>query len=190
MQEVQEMRRQGLSDAMIMDELTKKGMSADEANKLILGAPEAPSMQPPQMGAPQMGAPQMAVPHMGAPRMPTPHMPGPAGAPVRGVVSGVDRTEEIIEGIIDEKWEELLGQVRKIVEWKQMLEDQQKKAMHDLDKLKEDFKTLHEAVLGKIEDYDTRMRDVGTELNAVGKVFKDVVPVFVENVKKLEQMNK
>ena len=39
-----------------------------------------------------------------------------------------------------------------------------------------------------IEDYDTRMRDVGTELKAVGKVFKDVIPTFVENVKELSSV--
>ena len=44
---------------------------------------------------------------------------------------------------------------------------------------------LHEAVLGKLDDYDSRMRDVGTELKAVGKVFKDVIPTFVDNVKEL-----
>ena len=57
---------------------------------------------------------------------------------------------------------------------------------NDVEKLKEDFKVLHEGVLGKLEDYDTRMRDVGTELKAVGKVFKDVIPEFVENVKELK----
>jgi hypothetical protein len=32
------------------------------------------------------------------------------------------------------------------------------------------------------------MSDVGTELNAVGKVFKDVIPEFVENVKELKSI--
>ena len=32
------------------------------------------------------------------------------------------------------------------------------------------------------------MRDVGTELKAVGKVFKDVIPTFVENVKELSSV--
>ena len=32
------------------------------------------------------------------------------------------------------------------------------------------------------------MQEVGTELKAVGKVFKDVVPVFTENVKELRSI--
>ena len=62
--------------------------------------------------------------------------------------------------------------------------------MNDLEKLKEDFKTLHQGVLGKLEDYDHRMQDVGTELKAVGKVFKDVIPEFVDNVKELKDITR
>ena len=54
----------------------------------------------------------------------------------------------------------------------------------------EDFKQLHQGVLGKVEEYDKRMQEVGTELHAVGKVFKDVVPVFTENVKELRSITK
>ena len=32
--------------------------------------------------------------------------------------------------------------------------------------------------------------DVGVELKAVGKVFKDVIPVFTENVKELRDVTK
>ncbi|MBI2111955.1 hypothetical protein HYT52_00265 [Candidatus Woesearchaeota archaeon] len=97
-----------------------------------------------------------------------------------------ERIEEIVEGMIDEKWDELISEVKKIIQWKDGVEEKQAKLANDVEKLKEDFKVLHEGVLGKLEDYDTRMRDVGTELKAVGKVFKDVIPEFVENVKELK----
>ena len=96
-----------------------------------------------------------------------------------------ERVEEIVEGMIDEKWDELLGEVKKIIEWKEKFEEEQRKLTNELGKLKEDFQILHQGVLGKLEDYDTRMTGVDTELKAVGKIFKDVVPQFVENVKEL-----
>jgi hypothetical protein len=96
-----------------------------------------------------------------------------------------ERIEAITESMIDEKWDELISEVKKIVEWKEKIEERQLKIIGDLEKIKEDFKTLHHGVLGKLGDYDNRMRDVDTELKAVGKVFKDVIPVFVENVKEL-----
>ncbi|MEK6809131.1 MAG: hypothetical protein AABY40_00495, partial [Nanoarchaeota archaeon] len=99
-----------------------------------------------------------------------------------------ERMEEIVESMIDEKWDDLIAEVKKIIEWKNKNEEKQNKLQNDVDKLKEDFKTLHGAVLGKLEDYDTRMQDVGTELKAVGKVFKDVIPTFVDNVKELSSV--
>ena len=90
--------------------------------------------------------------------------------------------------MIDEKWDELIAEVKKIIQWKEKVEEKQASLASDIQKLKDDFKILHSGVLGKLEDYDTRMRDVGTELKAVGKVFKDVVPEFVENVKELRDL--
>ena len=99
-----------------------------------------------------------------------------------------ERLEEMAESMIDEKWDELIAEVRKIVEWKEKVEDKQRQLANDIQKLKEDFQILHQGVLGKLEVYDGRMRDVGTELKAVGKVFRDVIPEFVENVKELSSI--
>jgi hypothetical protein len=99
-----------------------------------------------------------------------------------------ERIQEIAETMIDEKWDELLAEVKKIVEWKEKVEEKQLKIESDVQKLKDDFNVLHQGVLGKLEDYDTRMRDVGTDLKAVGRVFKDVIPEFVENVKELSSV--
>jgi hypothetical protein len=98
------------------------------------------------------------------------------------------RIEEIAESIINEKWDELIREVKKIIEWKERVEEKQMKMSSEMAKLNEDFRILHQGVLGKLDAYDERMRDVGTELKAVGKVFKDVVPEFVENVKELSRI--
>ena len=90
------------------------------------------------------------------------------------------------ERMIEEKWDELIAEVKKIIEWKEKIEEKQNKIINEVEKLKEDFTVLHQGVLGRLEEYDGRMRDVGVELKAVGKVFKDVIPEFVENVKELK----
>ncbi|MBI2669094.1 hypothetical protein HYX14_04600 [Candidatus Woesearchaeota archaeon] len=98
------------------------------------------------------------------------------------------RMEDIAETLIDERWEELIDEVKKVVVWKEKVEDRLQLLETSVNKLKEDFTLLHHGVLGKLEEYDTRMQDVGTELKAVGKVFKDVVPVFTQNVKDLASL--
>ena len=74
------------------------------------------------------------------------------------------------------------------MDWKEKIEEKQLMMANDLRKLKEDFAILHQGVLGKLSDYDSKMKEVGTELQAVGKVFKDVIPEFVENVKELKHI--
>lgn len=170
--EAQQLRDQGLADDVIMDELSKRGYRADQISAALAQLDYAQSSSE-SYTLPQQPAPQAA----------------PAfAAPAEDDNNIYERIEEIAEGMIDEKWDQLLLEVKKIVEWKERLEEKQTKIQSDLDKLKEDFKVLHQGVLGKLDDYDTRMRDVGTDLKAVGKVFKDVIPEFVENVKELKSV--
>jgi len=183
-QQILELRQQGLADEVIENELKKKGMNPQEV-QLAIEKANVPPM--PGGGMPEMPP---AEPTMGAPGpMPSgpPNMP-PGAQPAGDEGNIYERIEAITEEMIDERWSELIGEVKKIVEWKEKIEEKQTKMTNDLEKLKEDFKVLHHGVLGKLENYDSRMSDVGTELKAVGKVFKDVIPEFVENVKELKSI--
>jgi len=135
-------------------------------------APPSPGGMPPPSYAPSGYSEQPSMPQ----------------APAMDSGALYERMEEVAESLIDEKWDQLIGEVKKIIEWKERVEEKQRLLINDVQKLKDDFKVLHQGVLGKLDDYDARMRDVGTELGAVGKVFKDVIPEFVENVKELSHM--
>lgn len=175
LQEVMQLRSQGLTDDLIIQELTGKGMDPAQVQAAIS---QADASAPPDAAQPT--------------EIPSSDMPAEADTGSE-IPPGIDpttfsRIEEITENMIDEKWDELISEVKKVIQWKEKVESEQKKLASDIQKLKEDFKTLHEGVLGKLDQYDNRMRDVGTELKAVGKVFKDVVPEFVENVKELKDI--
>jgi uncharacterized phage infection (PIP) family protein YhgE len=172
--EVLQLRQQGLTDDIIVEELSQRGYPQQQISEAIgqadQSAPAADSFPMPGQGyaGPQESASQPSY--------------------QEDMSNVYERMEEIAESLIDEKWDDLIVEVKKIVEWKNKVEEKQMKLQNDVDKLKDDFKMLHEAVLGKLEDYDTRMRDVGSELKAVGKVFKDVIPTFVDNVKELSSL--
>ncbi len=170
--EVMQLRERGLSDALIMEELAKRGYRPDQ---ISAGISQLDQSAPSSEEMPSRSFPE-------APSYST--MPA-AGSASPDSAALYDRMAEVAENIIDEKWDQLIAEVKKIVDWKEKMEEKQRQMVNDVQKLKEDFKVLHQGVLGKIDDYDARMRDVGTELNAVGKVFKDVIPEFVENVKEL-----
>ena len=170
--EVRNLRDQGLADSLINDELTRKGYPEENVSQAMSALDDMP------VPTPEGGSSMQEMDFSPPPRS------------VSGSNDGniYERIEEMAESLIDEKWDELISEVKKIVEWKQKIEEKQASMLSDLRKLKEDFAILHQGVLGKLDDYDSRMRDVGTELNAVGKVFKDVIPEFVENVKELKHI--
>ena len=178
--EVLQLRQQGLSDDIVIDELSQRGYAQQQISEAIAMADQ--SGQSTAYNMPGVQAMPMAETRSSAQEMPTPQ------AYQDNVNNIYERIEEITESMIDEKWDDLIVEVKKIIEWKNKMEEKQIKLANDVEKLKEDFKMLHEAVLGKLEDYDARMQAVGTDLKAVGKVFKDVIPTLVENVKELSSI--
>ena len=54
--------------------------------------------------------------------------------------------------------------------------------------LKEQFDKLHQAIIGKIGEYDKNILTVGAEVKAMEKVFSKVLPVFTEKVSELKDI--
>ena len=132
-------------------------------------------MPPPPPGMPP-------PPGAEAPAMPT------AGMPAVGLGGDRQLMEEIAEGIIDEKWEELMKSVDKIITWKDKADRKLERMEQKVTDLKERFETLHTGVLGKIEEYDKGIKTVGSDIKAMESVFKKIIPSFTENVGKLSRL--
>ncbi len=98
------------------------------------------------------------------------------------------RIEEITEAIIDEKWNEFLKDINKMIEWKERTESRLVRIEQDIKNLKGSFEALHKGVLGKISEYDQNLVEVGTEIKAMEKVFQKILPTFTENVNKLSRL--
>jgi hypothetical protein len=94
-------------------------------------------------------------------------------------------TEELIEAIIDEKWNELLKDINKVIDWKDKAETRLVQMEQKLQDIKEEFDKLHQAIIGKVGEYDKHILDVGTEVKAMEKVFQKVLPTFVDNINEL-----
>ncbi len=99
-------------------------------------------------------------------------------------------TEELVEAIIDEKWNILVKDVKKIVEWKNAANNKIVSLEQKFDDLKQEFDKLHSAIISKIDDYDKNITNVGAEVRAMEKVFSKVLPVFTENVSELSRISK
>ncbi|MFH1642803.1 MAG: hypothetical protein ABIC04_07960 [Nanoarchaeota archaeon] len=100
------------------------------------------------------------------------------------------KIEEVAEAIIDEKWNELLKDINKMVEWKETTEQKITKIQTEIENLKTNFDALHKGILGKVSEYDQNLIEVGTEIKAMEKVFQKILPTFTENVNKLSRITK
>ena len=100
------------------------------------------------------------------------------------------KVEELVEAIVEEKWDELLKDVNKIVHWKNKVESRLSEVEVKLDHLKESYAELQKAIFGKVNEYDKHIQDVGSEIKAMEKVFSKVLPVFTENINELATITK
>jgi len=101
-----------------------------------------------------------------------------------------EEIEELVESVIDEKWEDLTKDINKIVEWKNDVEVKLTKLEERFEGLRREFDKLHQAIIGKIGEYDKNILAVGAEIKAMEKVFSKVLPVFTENVNELDRITK
>ena len=101
---------------------------------------------------------------------------------------GGSSNEELIEAIIDEKWNELVKDINKVIEWKQKADAKLQVMEQRMNDLKDQFDKLHQAIIGKIGDYDKNMLNVSTEMQAMEKVFSKVLPSFMDNVNELTRI--
>ncbi|MBW2977662.1 hypothetical protein KY331_02345 [Candidatus Woesearchaeota archaeon] len=181
---VQTLQREGYSSSQIFDAMSQadiKGIVEKPGEGTAVEPGPAPAMPPPMPEGP-------AMPPTGAPPPMPPTTPGapPSGAPS----ASKEEMEEVAESIIDEKWEELMKAVDKIVAWKETTDAKITKIEQKMDDLKSEFDALHKGILGKIEEYDKGIKGVGTDIKAMEEVFKKTLPTFTENIHELSRVTK
>ena len=96
----------------------------------------------------------------------------------------------MVEAIIDEKWNDLVKDINTIIEWKNQAQNTIVSIEQQFNDLKQQFERLHQALIGKIGEYDKNILDVGAEIKAMEKVFSKVLPLFTENVSELNRITK
>ena len=209
--QVMSMRQQGTPNDQIIQTLQQSGFSSsqifDAMNQADTMGPAGP-VNPPGGAQPSQGAPppgglpgDMPPPDAGGlppqppaqpgaemppPSMPSPSMPPPEQEPAPAVDQ--EAIEEIAESIIDEKWQEMVKNINKIIEWKDSTEIKIVKLEQQFKDLKSDFENLHKALIGKVNEYDQNILNVGTEIKAMEKVFQKILPTFTENVSELSRI--
>ncbi len=167
---VQALQRNGYSSTQIFDalnqaDLVSGAMIAQGATSFVGGQPPVPP-DPYQDSVPEFS--------------------GEAGG--GGIDVNSEEVEELVESVIEEKWDELAKDINKVIEWRNDVEARMIKFDQKLESLREEYDKLHQALIGKIGEYDRHILEVGAEIKAMEKVFAKVLPVFTENVNELSRI--
>ncbi len=97
-------------------------------------------------------------------------------------------TEETVEAIIDEKWNDLLKDINKLVQWKERTDLTLNKLQQEVDDIKDNVDSLHKSITSKISTYDENIKNVGVDIKAMEQVFQRILPKFTDNVNKLSRI--
>ncbi|MBS3152535.1 hypothetical protein J4230_03945 [Candidatus Woesearchaeota archaeon] len=95
------------------------------------------------------------------------------------------RVHELIEAVINEKWQETLSGVGNLAVWKEKINNDIISIKQELVRLEEKFEQLQNAVLGRVKEYDEGIRGVHTEMKALEKVFERILEPLTSNIKEL-----
>lgn len=203
--EIMTMRQQGFPDNQIIDQLQSMGYNPSQVNDAMnqVNMSQQGSMPPGNMMPPQ---PEPQMP--GNPLGPDPYpqqpdisqgqglpqdVPPPQFPQVNDISKGVtdkERITELAEAIIDEKWDEIVRDINKVIEWKESTEARINKIEQGIADLKESMESLNRSVVAKISDYDKGLNNVGVEIKAMEKVFQKILPTLTESVNRLERIGK
>ncbi len=100
------------------------------------------------------------------------------------------KVEEISEAIIDEKWQDLLKDFGKLIEWKGSMEQRLAALEQRFTDLKTAFDNLQSGIVGKVGEYDQSVKDVSSEMKALEQVFQKIIPTMTENVNELSRITR
>lgn len=182
---VLKLRKQGMSNYQIIQLMQREGYTQQQIyfalNQAELkgGEDNIPTNNPyAQQQFPGSAQPQMPPQQF----MPPPSMQQPME------MNSSESTEELVETIIEEKWNELMKDITRIIEWKNKTETRIAAMDQQFKDLKDNFDKLHSAIVSKIGEYDQNILNVGTEIKAMEKVFQKVLPSFTDNVSELTRI--
>lgn len=207
-EQVFNLRKRGYDNNKVTDELKSKGYSSQEISEAMnqanikLGVEENSSdspfysneLQPSLLDNSEIPVPSpnqrtevqtitQAPQFSQEPRFSPPPMPY-----TRGDIE--QEIEEIVEAIIDEKWEQLTANIGNLESWKDKTDDEITSIKQEILRVSNRLDNLQKAVLGKVSEYSQGITEVGTEVKALEKVLQNIIEPLTSNIKELSKITK
>lgn len=100
----------------------------------------------------------------------------------------VDRMHELIEAVVNEKWDDLMGNLGNLTLWKERVDTNITAVKQELIRLSDRFENLQSSVIGRVKVYDDNLGNIHDEMKALEKVFEKILEPLVTNIKELERI--
>lgn len=199
--EVLRMRKSGMNDQQIIRQLDqtgysqreiadamnqsgiKQGVSAIQGNDTLrpsLLDEDIPVPEPPQ------GSMSMDI---GMPSQS--YMPDQGFSPIAYPTQEVAPTpevQELVESVVEEKWNQFSDVLANLEIWKSRMNDDMAAVKQELLRLNRRFDLLQNTMAGRVDEYSHNVQDMGTELKALEKVFKNILEPLTMNIKELNRI--
>ncbi len=189
--EIQAMQRDGLSDRDIIRELKSKGYAYDEIEAAMLrsvkqGVSQDTQKKEPIVAEPQRGSLESSFTQTFQEETPTQDVFSETEMPEMNEADAKDISpeiivEELVEGVVEEKWQKIKEQMDKLEEDFNTLKSEVKNA-----KPAEEIKTPVED--SRVNDVINQMEDLEARVGGLEKAFKQFLPSLTRNIESLSSM--
>lgn len=207
------LKGKGLSDEEIIEQLAAKGHSYQDISEAlnqasiksdVSGIPssfsESGQMQESAMSQPGFSSAQMPDVEVPVPSPPR----SPMSAPPRMVINSPppqqfipqspslssSDIQELIESIIEDRWQQVVASVGDISLWKGRVDDDLVAVKQEILRIEDRMSHLQASMLGKVDEYSRSIAKVGSEVVALEKVFEKIVEPLSSNVKELDRITR
>lgn len=112
-------------------------------------------------------------------------MPGQEMPSVQSPMGIRETVHEIVESVVDERWQQVMNVIGDLNEWKRRVEEEIKAIKQEILRNEARQDNLQHAIIGKVEEYNKTLSNVNTEILALEKVFEKIMEPLTTNIKEL-----
>ncbi len=96
--------------------------------------------------------------------------------------------QELIESIIEDRWQQVVASVGDISLWKSRVDDDLSSIKQEVLRIEDRMAKLQSVLIGRVDEYSKSISKVGSEVVALEKVFEKIMSPLTSNIKELERI--
>ena len=99
-----------------------------------------------------------------------------------------DETQQLVEAVVNERWEELTSRMGDLSLWKEGINTDLESIKQELLRTQERINNLQNIMVGKVMEYNKSVNDISVEMKALEQVFQRILQPLTTNIKDLNRV--